>query len=335
MEGEKQFEDEINLMDYVKVILKRKKTILFWFFGLAIIAGVLSFALPKVYEIDTALEVGILEKASGTNREQLIESPTQLIGKIDGDVYGIRVREDLKISEVEWPKIKTENPKDTNLVSISIESKETEKSENILKEINKLILEEHENIINVKEDLFEKRIVTAENKIESIEEDIIIVQNKIKPLENDIERMNNKIESAEREKESLKEKVSSLEQQLIYSQTPGTQYALFNAKQELANKEDNIENLYLSINSLYRTIEDYNSKVNSLERTIDDYNSTIDSLNASLASIRETRVVKDPTVSESPIKPKKKLNIAIAGILGLFIGVFVAFGKEWWEKANL
>jgi len=328
MNNQEQQYEEINLMDYVKVILKRKKTILFWFFGLAIIAGVLSFALPKVYEIDTALEVGILEKASGTNREQLIESPTQLIGKIDGDVYGIRVREDLKISEVEWPKIKTENPKDTNLVSISIESKETEKSENILKEINKLILEEHENIINVKEDLFEKRIVTAENKIESIEEDIIIVQNKIKPLENDIERMNNKIESAEREKESLKEKVSSLEQQLI-------QYALFNAKQELANKEDNIENLYLSINSLYRTIEDYNSKVNSLERTIDDYNSTIDSLNASLASIRETRVVKDPTVSESPIKPKKKLNIAIAGILGLFIGVFVAFGKEWWEKANL
>ena len=328
MENEKQFEDEIDLMDYVKVILKRKKTILFWFFGLAIIAGIISFVMPKVYEIDTALEVGILEKASGTNDEQLMESPTQLVGKIDGDVYGIKVREDLNILEEDWPKIKTENPKGTNLVAISIESKETEKSENILKEINDLILGEHQDIINVKKDLIEKKIITAENKIESTEEDIVIVNKKIEPLENDIERINNKIESAEREKESLEEKVNSLQQQLIYEQTPGTQFALFDAKEKLANKEDDIEDLYLRINSLQRTIEDYGSKVNSLERTIDDYNSTIDSLRASLAGIRETKIVKAPTVSENPIKPKKKLNIAIAGMLGLFIGVFWAFGKE-------
>jgi len=328
MEEEKQFEDEIDLMDYVRVILKRKKTILFWFFGLAIIAGIISFIMPEVYKIDTALEIGALQGQS-------IESPTQLVGKIDGDVYGIRVREDLNISEAEWPKRKTENPKGTNLIRIVIESKETEISENVLKEVNNLILKEHQDIVNIEKDLIEKKIITAENKIESTEEDIVIVKKKIGPLENDIERINNKIDSAEKEKESLEEKVNSLQQQLVYEQTPGTQFALFDAKEKLANKEDDIENLYLRINSLQRTIEDYNSQVNSLERTIDDYNSTIDSLNASLAGIRETKIVKAPTVSENPIKPKKKLNIVIAGVLGLFIGMFVAFGKEWWEKANL
>jgi len=326
MEEKKQFEDEIDLMDYVKVIFKRKRTILFWFFGLIIIAGVLSFfVLPKVYKIDTALEIGALQG-------RLIESPIQLVGKIDGDVYGIKVREDLNILEAEWPKRKTENPKETNLIRIVIESKETERSENILKEVNNLILKEHQDIINIEKDLIEKKIITAENKIESTEEDILIVNKKIEPLENDIERINNKIESAEKEKESLGEKVGALQQQFIYEQTPGTQFALFDAKEKLANKEDDIENLYLRINSLQRTIEDYNSQVNSLERTIEDYNSSIDSLEASLADIRETRVVKAPTVSEEPVKPKKKLNIAIAGVLGLFIGVFMAFGKEWWEK---
>jgi len=335
MENETQFEDEINLMDYVKVILKRKKTILFWFFGLAIISGIISFAMPKVYKIDTALEVGILEKADGTKQEQLIESPIQLVGKIDGDVYGIKVREELNIPEAEWPKIKTENPKGTNLVAIAIQSKETEKSENILKETNDLILKEHQDIINIKKDLLEKKIITAENKIESIEEDIVIVKKKMEPLEDDIERINNKIDSTEKEKESLEEKVNSLQQQFVYDQTPGTQFALFDAKERLANKENDIENLYLRINSLQRTIEDYNSQVNSLGRTIEDYNSSIDSLKASLAGIRETKIVKAPTVSEEPVKPRKMLNIAIAGVLGLFTGVFVAFGKEWWEKSNL
>jgi len=39
-EEREQYEDEINLMDYVKVILKRKRLILGLFFGAAIIAGV-------------------------------------------------------------------------------------------------------------------------------------------------------------------------------------------------------------------------------------------------------------------------------------------------------
>ena len=39
-EEREQYEDEINLMDYVKVILKRKRLVLGLFFGAAIAAGV-------------------------------------------------------------------------------------------------------------------------------------------------------------------------------------------------------------------------------------------------------------------------------------------------------
>jgi uncharacterized protein involved in exopolysaccharide biosynthesis len=37
---------------------------------------------------------------------------------------------------------------------------------------------------------------------------------------------------------------------------------------------------------------------------------------------------------KAPIKPNKKLNIAIAGVLGLFIGIFVAFFMEFWQKGK-
>ena len=36
----------------------------------------------------------------------------------------------------------------------------------------------------------------------------------------------------------------------------------------------------------------------------------------------------------APIKPNKKLNILIAGVLGLFIGIFVAFFLEFWQKGK-
>ncbi len=35
-----------------------------------------------------------------------------------------------------------------------------------------------------------------------------------------------------------------------------------------------------------------------------------------------------------PIKPNKKLNILIAGVLGLFVGIFVAFFLEFWQKGK-
>jgi len=36
----------------------------------------------------------------------------------------------------------------------------------------------------------------------------------------------------------------------------------------------------------------------------------------------------------APIKPNKKLNILIAGVLGLFVGIFVAFFLEFWQKGK-
>ena len=435
-EEKQQFEEEINLMDYVKVMLQRKRLILGCFLAAAIAAGVLSFLLPKVYKIDTALEIGVVEK--------VVEDPIQLVGKIEGDVYGIKIREALQIPEAEWPEVKVENPKGTNLVTGAIESSEPEKAKQILEEGNRLILADHQKFVEIEKKLIEQGIKTTEekieivksniekvknkkqssendiqrikNKIESLKEDIKGVRNKketlnkdiestrnkretlkediestrnkIKPVENDIERINIKIANAEEEKENIEAKVTALQQQLVYEQTPGTQFALFDAKEKLANKKQEIENLYLSINSLKRTledynlqisslersiedynsqinslernIEDYNSQINSLERSIEDYNSSINSLEkgledyniqinslesqigdyyayinslrASLEEIRPTEVVKKPTISEQPVKPKKKLNIVIGGVLGLFLGVFWAFGKEWWEK---
>jgi len=329
-----EYEDEIDLMDYVKVIIKRKWLILAIFLGSAIVAGVFSFLLPKIYKIDTSLEVGRIEKPTGTTSEQLVESPTQLVGKIEGDVYGIKVREKLNISEEEWPKIKAENPKGTNIVTAAIESAKPEKAKNVLEEINNLILVEHQEKIKTGIALINQNIKTVEEKIKLTESDIERTKNKIKPIDSDIERIKNKIVFAEEEKTNLEAKVDALQKVLVYQQDPGTQFALFDTKEKLAIKKQEIENLYLEINSLQRTKEDLEVQINSLRSSIENLNAQINSLRGFLDDVKPTKVLKSPTISERPVKPNKKLNIAIAGILGLFVGIFLAFGKEWWEKSR-
>jgi uncharacterized protein involved in exopolysaccharide biosynthesis len=46
-------------------------------------------------------------------------------------------------------------------------------------------------------------------------------------------------------------------------------------------------------------------------------------------------VVATPAAEPSvPVSPNKRLNIAVAGVLGLMVSVFVVFIKDYWEKTG-
>ena len=231
-----RFEEEIDLMDYVRILIKRKGLVLGLCLGAAIVAGVLSLWVPKIYRVDTSLEVGYAESKP-------IEAPGQIVEKINADVYGVLVREKLQISEKEYPKIEAENPEDTNLVKIETQSSKPELARSILNEINNLILKEHEK------ELIKKKAQIEENIKE------------------------------------IQEELNLLEIQKVYS-------------------DEGIANLQ----------------------------TTLLSLKEKLSDIEPTKIVKAPSISEEPVRPKPLLNVVVAAVLGLFVGVFLAFGKEWWEK---
>ncbi len=323
--------DEIDLMDYVIVIFKSKWLIFGVFLVAVITAIVLSSVMTKVYKIDTSLEIGVTRKQVAAGLSNLIENPIQIKEKINSDIYGILIRERLG-TEGGYPKTKVGNPKNTSLIQIGIESSNIQRAKNILEEMNNLILAEHEEKIESAKKLIENNIKTIEDKIQLVESDIEKTKNKIEPIESNIERIENKIEHTKEEENNLEAKVEALEKVLVYEQTPGTQFALFDTKEKLANKKQEIESLYLQINSLEITKEDLDVKINSLKTNIEDLNAQINSFKASLDEIKPTKVIKTPTVSKNPIKPRKMLNITIAGVLGIFIGTFLALGKEWWQK---
>ncbi|MGB3978485.1 MAG: GNVR domain-containing protein [Tepidanaerobacteraceae bacterium] len=44
-------------------------------------------------------------------------------------------------------------------------------------------------------------------------------------------------------------------------------------------------------------------------------------------------VVSPAIVPESPVAPRKMLNVAIAMVLGLMLGVFVVFFMDYWKNS--
>lgn len=317
--------DEVDLIDYIKVVIKRKWLIFVVFLLVLIVAGLFSWFSPKTYNIDTSLEIGSIGK-------DLLEAPTMMIKKNENAIYEMAAREKLGIPDGEYQQIKVENPKESNFLIFRAESTDPQRAKEILEGINKLILEEHQEKIKDKKESIENELKIAEDKIKSVENDIEKTKNKIKPINNDIERLQQKILLIKEEKESLQAKIETLQKISISQQDPGTQFALFSTKEELAEKKQEIEDLYLLINSFQRDKEDLAVETNVFKRDIGDLNSKINALKTSLDDIKETRIIKSPSVSAGPIKPRLKLNIIIAAVLGLFLGTLLAFVKEWWEK---
>ena len=67
------------------------------------------------------------------------------------------------------------------------------------------------------------------------------------------------------------------------------------------------------------------------------YNTLTDqanSLKASLKNCEDFKIINYAQLPAEPIKPNKKLNILIAGVLGLFVGIFIAFFLEFWQKGK-
>ena len=60
----------------------------------------------------------------------------------------------------------------------------------------------------------------------------------------------------------------------------------------------------------------------------------INTLHERLNNCQDFGIISYAQLPTAPIKPNKKLNILIAGVLGLFVGIFVAFFLEFWQKGK-
>jgi uncharacterized protein involved in exopolysaccharide biosynthesis len=114
----------------------------------------------------------------------------------------------------------------------------------------------------------------------------------------------------------------------------------------LKSRSDHIEK---SIELTRKEIEELEKKVNQqefeltqLNRQVAIHKATHDNLALRLEETRiakamelgEARIVSSATEPESPISPNKGLNIALAGVISLFAGIFLAFFMEFIQKAR-
>ncbi|KJS85442.1 MAG: hypothetical protein JM58_08340 [Peptococcaceae bacterium BICA1-8] len=120
---------------------------------------------------------------------------------------------------------------------------------------------------------------------------------------------------------------------------------------ELKNVEGEIVIGNKIIEEVAKTIEDLKNKgqrvyleqslaISEMHKYLYDNQTRVYDLNLRLIelenksnSIKGSTKIESAVPAKDPIKPNKKVNIAIAGVLGIMLGVFIAFFGAYWESA--
>ncbi|WP_352419490.1 GNVR domain-containing protein [Proteiniborus sp.] len=114
---------------------------------------------------------------------------------------------------------------------------------------------------------------------------------------------------------------------------------------ELEMMQTKIDETQEQIEVIQSELAEKKHQLNLVQRNVDIAQATYD---AFLKKYEETRVAETTEMGEStinivsqalvpirPVAPRKMLNVAIGGVLGLMVGVFIAFFKEYWEKSGV
>ncbi|NIO48648.1 MAG: hypothetical protein GTN73_04305, partial [Candidatus Aminicenantes bacterium] len=269
-------ENEIELIDYLNVLWKRKWLIIIPTFFLVVLAGVISFLLPPKWEIDSIIVPSkfLIQTEQGEFEEVVVVDPNQIAGQINEKSYDHLIAAELNLDIKEFPKLKADNLRDTKLVRVSIKEKDVEKAKLILyslfnhlkRDLDKKIdveikgldtqVESKKNVINSKEIeikdkenaiklrklLIEDRkneIKTKQNRIKDKENVIKTKENAIKLKENAIKLKNLNIDSKEIDKKNIEEEINTLQNKLKISLE--RENAIIEEMKEVKNRVDKIE----------------------------------------------------------------------------------------------
>ncbi len=326
-------DDEIELIDYLRVLWKWKWLIVLITFVCMLAAGVFSFMMPKIYKVSTAIEPGII----GMNKNSspiYLDSAENIKAKIESGIYNSRILKRLNIDPQKTQlKFKAVNPKDTKLIKISSEWEQdkivigTEVLDQLVTELS----HDYEKVVQANIEDFDKQVLLKLSGIQGKKNDIKLKEAIIKNIR---ERKSELVQEIKRAKNNTERLVQQRDRVLDGSTGDREDIALLLYFTTVQQNVAYFNQLNNQLNKLTSKENEITTEVEQLKQNMNDINTEIDRLNIEKSYIENIKLISKPEVSTSPIKPKKELNIALAGVVGFMLAVFMAFFAEYIKKSK-
>jgi len=229
------YEDEINLIDYLRVLWKWKWLIIAGTLICAIIAAVISLQMPEVYEISTVIEPGVIGVDNSGSYTYM--NSKNISGKINEGTYNNSIKKLLNINSSKTNlQFKADVGKFTNQIRISAEckGKDVDLGLEASRELITIISDDYKKVVEQRKNNYNKQIAEKQNEISVIEtqerkdidEQILLKQNEIRKTEvqwrrdtdkqvtlklNNIKKKRNQIKLQQEILETARQRIKELE----------------------------------------------------------------------------------------------------------------------------
>jgi len=318
-------EDEIELMDLLIVLWRRKWLIIIGTLVCAITAGIVAFNMPKIYEVSSSIEIGKIDSG-------FVEENSVISRKIKSISSREKIAQELSIPIEEiggedFLKISSESSKNFLIITTKIETDKPDQGIKILKMVNQDILKDHQEKIEEAKKELADRITLNQNKIKDTETQIESLR---KELSDKIAINENLIKIKEEKRKTLENQLSDIQKEIVTLQQIRETISKGEIeKVDVVGMVAYFNDFQVRLNSLYYT---QSQIVDQIPSQIQSYKEEIATLEGKLVKIKETKIIDSPHSSYYPVKPQKKKILAIAGIAGLLISVLLAFFLNYVEK---
>jgi capsular polysaccharide biosynthesis protein len=166
--------EEINLMDYLEVIWKRKWLIIIPTFLIMVAIGIWSFMQTPVWEVDAIIQPSkfLSQTEQGQFIEVIVADPKQVAGQINQASYNAIIAAELNIDLRAFPALKAENLRDTKLVRVAIRDIDINRASKILNSLFRHLKSDFDRRIDVEIKSIDTQIANKETGIQQKSLDI-------------------------------------------------------------------------------------------------------------------------------------------------------------------
>jgi len=316
--------EEINLMEYLEVLWKRKWLIIVPTIVVSILIAIISFLMKPVWQVDAIIQPSkfLIQTEQGQFQEVYVVDPKQVAGQINQSSYNNLLASELNIDFNKFPDIKAENLRDTKLVRIWVRESDIEKGIKILNSLFRHLKADFDKKIDVEIKGIDTDIAKNENAIKKNELDIKDEWNEIKLLDiqktktregisadtNKLKISEDRFQNITEEMKSVKKRIDEIEEQLkkaleekrqgsdavgllLYSNEVQNNLRYYNTLEEkLSVEKITQESLRLSVKEKSEDIKQLDTQIEKLKNEIDKIKNTSENIKNQIGLLTERKL---------------------------------------------
>ena len=348
--------ENTELIDYLGVIWKWKLLIILITVVCAITSGVVSFVLPQIYQSSVIVGVGRIPRYRGTDRQQIepiedIESVSEVLESdemlskvkekfnLHATLGGIRARLDVEPILGKYIGSRLQ----ARLIKITFEDRDLQLTVDVLNTLSDSLIEQHLEEYQASIESLDQETANSQEKIKiinlamgTIDRQIAIMGNEIK-LQNEYRKVvDQQIKVAEKAIVETRQDLSQLDLKNISPlEVLFLRSTLRDQEGRIASFHRELKDVELSIEENKRSIEEQKALIAENQKDVQDLRDKMVYLEHIRAVSENTKVRNKPIKPDTPVRPKKKLNAIIGGVVGFVAAIILAFFFEYLQTVRM